>query len=251
MEIDEEVYAAARAPLPARVAPLTFVAVVALGLVLLGLAIPAWRSRSRVRLLPVAVWALALAVVIAARSPATPEAWLPMMIPAWILIGVGVFDRVEKGASVLVPSFVLALAIHNLLAGMLVMRSADNDLNALRAAWLLSNTEQGDVILVAEGSTFERYLSYGTYADVVPLRYLDRPALERRYTSATQNAENVYATEGVFTLANEYCAQSRPLCEELREFGSEIRKDFAALDLPAPQRVFRWAPAAPRETESS
>ena len=100
-------------------------------------------------------------------------------------------------------------------------------------------TEEGDVILVAEGSTFERYLAYRTPADVVPLRYLDRDDLQRRYAAVTERAGNVYATEGVFAPASEYCAQSRPLCDDLREFGAEIRGDFSEIDLPAPQHVFR------------
>ena len=67
------------------------------------------------------------------------------------------------------------------------MRSPDNDLGALRAAWLVANTEEGDVILVAEGSTFERYLAYRTPAEVVPLRYLDADELRGRYAAVADS----------------------------------------------------------------
>jgi hypothetical protein len=242
MEVDEERFAAERSPPVSRVAaPITLVSIVVLGLALLALAASHWREVPGEPILAVGLWALTLAAVVAARSPITPEAWLPLLIPAWTLVGVGIFDRVPQRASVLIVSFVLVLVVHNALAGMLVMRSQNNDLGALRAAWLVENAEEGDAILVAEGSTFERYLAYRTSADVVPLRYLDRDDLERRYAEVTERAGAVYATEGVFAPASEYCAQSRPLCDDLRDFGAEIRGDFSEIDLPPPQHVFQRA----------
>jgi hypothetical protein len=136
-------------------------------------------------------------------------------------------------------AFVLLLAVHNLISGMLVMRSPDSDLGARRAEWLVANAEEGDVILVAEGSTFERYLAYRTSAEVVPLRYLDSSELRRRYDAIVDSAGDVFATEGVFLTTSEYCTQSQALCEDLRDFGAEIRSDFVPIELPPPQRVFR------------
>jgi hypothetical protein len=239
MDLDEERFAAERAPQVSRIAPVSFVVLVVLGLVLLALAVRRWRGVPSSRLLAVFLWALGLAIVILARSPTTPEAWLPILIPAWILIGVGILDRVPERASGVAVAFVLVLAVHNLVAGILVMRSPDNDLGARRAAWLLANAKEGDVILVAEGSTFERYLAYRTSAEVVPLRYLDAGELRRRYAAVTDSAGDVFATEGVFLSKSEYCAQSQSLCEDLNEFGAQIRGQFMPIDLPRPQQVFR------------
>jgi hypothetical protein len=239
MELTEERFAAERAPRLSQLAPLTFVAVVALGLVLLVQAVPRWIWVPSSRLLAVFLWALGLALVIVARSPLTPEAWLPLLIPAWILIGVCILDRVQGRAIGVAIAFVLLFAVHNLISGMLVMRSPHNDLGARRAAWLVANAEEGDVILVAEGSTFERYLAYRTSAEVVPLRYLDSSELRRRYNAIGDSVGDVYATEGVFLTKSEYCAQSQALCEDLQDFGAEIRSDFVPIELPPPQQVFR------------
>lgn len=51
-----------------------------------------------------------------------------------------------------------ALALHNYVGGLLLMRDVSKDFNARRAAWLVSHAGRDDVVLTIAGPVSTRYL---------------------------------------------------------------------------------------------
>jgi hypothetical protein len=231
MDLREEVFAAHDAPefviLGSGV--LLFVSM-ALAVVLLALT---WRRRRPIdaKIASLIVWLGLYWVVVVGRSPATPESWIPALIPFWLLVGDVVFGRLTDGVAYgLAVTFVVIFALETAVGGMAIVRHGSSDLNAARASWLIQHAEPGDVILTADDTIFQRYLSYYTQARVVSLQSESSEEIQSSYAYAVRVPGTVYVMGSVFSPPPELFAQNAADATDILRFGATIRDQYVPVE---------------------
>ncbi|VGO12175.1 hypothetical protein PDESU_00726 [Pontiella desulfatans] len=123
------------------------------------------------------LWLLLYALIVFRYDPAAPEFWI-QAIPAIFLF---IFSLQSMGGRFphLRAAFVLFLVcmlLHNGLVGMLPLKRADADYNAVKASPLLARVEADDLVLSSGSWIFYQYLRYHCPCDVVYLFAVDASA---------------------------------------------------------------------------
>jgi hypothetical protein len=181
----------------------------------------------KVRNAALVLWIALYALVISVASGAAPEAWIPTILPIWILISCTVFERARQSTShLLIVALLVVLFTHNAVIGYWMTHDGSKDYNAAKAAWLLEHARQGDLVLSADSSTFVRYIHYEAAAEVVDLTVMspdNLPALGRRIVD---HSGRVFATGGVFTLPSQVRVGDPALYQSAQQFAASVRPMF-------------------------
>jgi hypothetical protein len=150
-------------------APLTFAC--ALAALALSACVILWHACRRRRIdwvLPILVlWLGGTMLPTLLLEPSNPELWILVLPPLWSLFawfGGGLAGK-KQIKYVLLPAVVL-LGVHNLSAGMGLIRSAESDYHYKKAAWALQHAGAGDVLVTADSFVFSFYLNYWSEAEV-------------------------------------------------------------------------------------
>jgi hypothetical protein len=225
----EERFLAEHLSFELKVAPLLTAAALGLLVVLLVWSFRRRRMPTRVpwksSLLPLLIaWTVGLWLVIVRVDPGAPEAWIPMLLPVWLGVGIAVFDRARSASQRrLVWLVVGALALHNYVGGLLLMRDASNDYNARRAAWLVSHAGRDDVIVTIAGPVTTRYLAYYSSAPVISLWNVSPRAVRSLYSLALTTPDDVYVMEEVFEPPAQVRLVNPDLLTRVHELAGQLR----------------------------
>jgi hypothetical protein len=170
-------------------------------------------------------WIVVHVILVVRLSPGAPETWVGVLLPAWMVIAL-VLHRAEAA----IPKWVIALpigllAMHNLVAGLWVVRSESVDYNAQKAAWLLDVAGPGDAIVTADVTGFSRYLTYRSAARVIPLDEITAEEFGAMYDHFEASEGRVYLTGDVLAPPPRFEARSPEDAEVLSQFADEIRAD--------------------------
>jgi len=191
-------------------------------------------------LLPTLAWLAILAWFLTGAVPGDPEAWVLLLVPAWILfaraIALGLTHRR------LAIALVAALAAHNLVGGLLLVRDAKFDLNVVRGSWLAQATTPRDLVL-STSPTFARWMRYEGDAPVVDLSGYHRPEADRAVLALPRPGQRVFATEDLFDppphiaerspdLSAALAAHARELCRRARVVHTGPEVEVSELGAP-------------------
>ena len=100
-------------------------------------------------------------------EPSNPELWILALAPLWgLILWMGCTLKDRKRLSRLLFLTVILLGIHNLHAGMGMVKSREGDYNVRKAEWILKNADRDDVIHTADSFVFSFYLKYWSDAEV-------------------------------------------------------------------------------------
>jgi hypothetical protein len=232
--LEEERFLAERLSVGMKVAPLITGAalLVLLTLLLVSFRRPRGTPRSpskRDTLALLFVWIVGHWFVVVRVNPGAPEAWIPVLLPVWFAVGIFVFDRARSASQTrMIWLVVVALALHNYVGGLLLMRDASDDYNARRAAWLVSHTGPDDVILTITGPVPTRYLAYRSSASVVTLWAVSPGAVRSIYARALTTPGDVYVMGDVFDPPDQIRLGDPALYAQIRELtddlGDQVRR---------------------------
>jgi hypothetical protein len=107
------------------------------------------------------VWLLGHMAMVLLIDPGGMEAWLPAIIPFYILLGLRLVEPISQAGKGLIGlSIIAVLLLHNWFAGIQIISSAEHNYNDVRAEPVLTLSKPGDLILVYNAFAFDRYLSY-------------------------------------------------------------------------------------------
>ncbi len=166
----EEVFAGSCIPSWLRmIAPITFVsALVGLGV----LVVQVFRSVARCRwcsgtLTWILVWLGGAILPTLMLEPSNPELWVMALIPLWLMAAWLLMSL--PSSSLTKPVSIVAIALlglHNLIAGMGIMKSKNGDYLFKKAEWVIQVAGKNDVINTADSFVFTFYLDYWGKAEV-------------------------------------------------------------------------------------
>ena len=107
------------------------------------------------------VWLLGHMAMVLLIDPGGMEAWLPAIIPLYILLGLRLVEPISQaGKGWIGLSIIPVLLLHNWFAGLQIISSAEHNYNDVRAEPVLTLSKPGDLIVVYKSWAFDRYLSY-------------------------------------------------------------------------------------------
>ena len=183
--IEEEIFAARSA---GWMPWLSFFWVPALALVTMRLL---WRapapatSRLWERPLQLCLWWLAInAAVIGRLNPAGIEAWLMVLVPLFVLLGVFLMDPLVGAGRTALLTLCLALYFgHNLSGGIAMMWDRDGDLDFVKGQWAIEEAGARDTIIVVDDAGLAEMLRYRSVAQVDLVRAVESPGMAQSLLS--------------------------------------------------------------------
>ncbi len=108
-----------------------------------------------------AVWLAIHAVMALSLDPTGFEAWLPAIVPLFLLIGTRICEPlVASGRGAIVLALIPVFLVHNWFAGVALFGSAQADYNRLRGDALRAAAGPGDLLVAGDDWPFERYFNY-------------------------------------------------------------------------------------------
>ena len=177
--IDEEVFLARQAGalvyLPLVVLPLAAVA----AWHVLAAARPLALTPLRTRPMPVILlWGLLTALVIGRLNPVGIEPWIVFLLPLTLLVAVVfVAPACARQGARASGLLLLAVALHNAVGGMALVRDRASDLTYLRGEWVVNNGNAGDLAIVVANVNLAESLRYLSRARVEMIHPAMLPAL--------------------------------------------------------------------------
>ncbi len=146
-----------------------------------------------------AIWLLLYALAVIHTEAGSPELWIMALIPFWLIVaplqqrawGMGhggstiAMDRTGRICS---WGLVLALFLHNLVAGLLPVMSNASDYHVAKGKWLVEHCGPQDLILTDYEPVMVFYLDYYVAGDVVSSGAMNAPDIERKLGTRTGNA---------------------------------------------------------------
>ena len=116
------------------------------------------------------------ALMVLSLHPEGFEAWLPTLVPVFLLLGSRLAKPVsETGHTSLLVLFLATFVLHNWFAGVGVFVNAKRDYNRVLAEPIRSYLDADDLIIIDQNWSFERYANYSSPATTV---LLERQAIE-------------------------------------------------------------------------
>jgi hypothetical protein len=190
---------------PAQFAPASYYAFVVTlpALVLLTIRAIAQIRRSPLRLkfsapeFAACIWIATFAAMVILIDPVSFEAWIPAMVPVFILIGIRLAaPLVEGGGSMTGAAIAVLFLVHNGLAGMAVITDSAHDYYRDRGEPLAALTGPGDLIVTMHWEQ-EAYLLFGTKAEIVKVPTVGPAAAQAAIEETLANGGKVYILDHV------------------------------------------------------
>ncbi len=193
-------------------------------------------------------WFVSYAAFILWFEPGNPEMWVLGLAPLWLCTAVwfarGDTARFPEGLAAgrdgpvpvnsprgsfgTAAPWLLALALlaHNGLAGMRLIASPDADYNARKAAWVIGEAREGDLVLTWDNQVFSRYLRYHAKARVENLFTAGDTRLASLRDELASGTNRVFAMSDVFA-PPPYLRRLQPgRYPALRAFGESVQPLF-------------------------
>lgn len=151
-------------------------AILALGALGYALAI-AWRRRGDGSAVPaprgpataIVSWFAALSIVGVLGSGGEPEGWLMVLPAAAIALGAWVLPHVAHARPGLLVALPTLLLLHNSVAGLQMLQSADSDYNRVTTSWLLAAISPDDAVITGGDHDLTAFIRYHSEAAVYPM----------------------------------------------------------------------------------
>jgi len=186
--------------------------------------------RKEAGVLAVVAWLAALTLFQVSRAGGSdgPESWLFAAPALAMLITIGLTATPRRstlaGAPILVV-LIVVLALHNAM-GMALLSNPEGDRNAAKAAWLIENTQEGDVVLIADSSIFLRYVRYESAADVI---FLTEEALAGNDVVVVSNQaatdyDRVFLTSDVLVVPDTVRHRNQDAYDRLRSLAEDLEQ---------------------------
>jgi hypothetical protein len=181
------------------------------------------------------IWFLLYAVIVFRYDPAAPEFWVQALPAVFLLlfsllaIG-GLFPSVRQALAL----FFFCTVLHNGLTGILPLKYAGADYNAVRAEPLLEQVDEGDLVLCSDNSVFYRYLRYNCPCEVVYLYTIGNMDDLRERMADVQG--RVYAFDDLGDPPSNIKLLYPEQWYNAKKIGIELRGDSAITIVPPAQR---------------
>ncbi len=164
-------------------------------------------------------WLLLYAVAVIRTEAGSPELWILGLLPFWLL-----FAPLLRGRWAWL--LVALLFAHNLVAGLLPVRSATSDYHAAKGRWLVEHSTKEDLILTSYEPVMIFYLDYFAAARVVNSGQTDLEGIEELLESCTGKA---YALSTFFQPLKSMRIRSPGQYETMRATGEALRPRFGRM----------------------
>ncbi len=161
-----------------------------------------WKKCQQKPVLVCITWLVITSLIIGRLNPAGIEAWLMVLPPVWLLLGVFIIEPaiIAKRGGLIWVGVTLLFAI-NLMGGMVMMWDPDADFDNQKGRWAVDNGNQNDLIIVVDDAGFAEYMRYLSDANVVLIRAPDSPSVAR----SLLDPENTKLS--VFTFGRDFAFQ--------------------------------------------
>lgn len=196
-----------------------------------GWRLPGKRSAASTLSVVSGLWLLLYALIVFRYDPAAPEFWV-QAIPAIFLLFFSLlamgrrFPAVRKAMAL----FFFCTLLHNGLAGILPLKNAGADYNAMKAKPLLEQVAESDLVLCSDNWVFYQYLRYHCPCEVVYLYAVeDVDDLWRRVDYVLGR---VYAFDDLGNPPASMKSRSPEQWNSAKEIGIELRGDSSITIVP-------------------
>ncbi|MDZ8117338.1 hypothetical protein [Pontiella agarivorans] len=162
------------------------------------------------------VWFLLYGVAVIRTEAGSPELWIMALIPCWLL-----FSSLLRGRVGWI--LVFCLFAHNLIAGMLPVRSERSDYHAQKSKWLLEHTTREDLILTSYEPILIFYLNYFADAEV---RVSSSDSFEELDERLGLIEGNAYAVDTFFQPLESMKCRSPEMYDRMVKIGKRMRARF-------------------------
>ncbi len=157
------------------IAPITCVAALVAGALLLFRAGLSWRRWQMSA--PIAVtllWTLVNGAIVGRMNAAGVEAWISVLLPLALLFGVWIAETLtQTGRERWLLVTLLLFALHNGLSGIFWVYSDDYEFEKVRGDWAIAQTQKNDLVIVTDQADLAEALRYHCAAEVVLMRGRD------------------------------------------------------------------------------
>ncbi len=107
-------------------------------------------------------------LMVLALHPEGFEAWLPTLVPVFLLLGSRLSGPLERaGRTSLLVMIVAVFAVHNWFAGVGVFANAERDYNRIMAEPAITRLSERDLVIIGADWPLFKYLSYFGAADMI------------------------------------------------------------------------------------
>ncbi len=165
------------------------------------------------------VWMLLHALAVLRTESGSPELWIMALIPFWFVVA-PLLNR--RFATVLV----VALFVHNLVAGLLPVMPKETDYHAAKGRWLVENSTADDLVLTSYEPVMIFYLDYFAAAKTVNSGSASLEEIQRGLESRHGEA---YALSTFFHPLESMEVRSPVLYEQMQSTGDSLRPEFGKI----------------------
>jgi hypothetical protein len=193
--IDEEVFTARQAGtlalVPLVVLPLLLASVCAV--IAVSLHGMAGRLRNR-RLIVCLVWFGLYAAMVGRLNPAGIEAWIMVLLPMFIILGVLVVAPAleHRRGGLLLSTLVVLLAAHNWAGGMALVQDPAHEYDLAKGAWVVHEAAPRDLVIVTDNVGLGETLRYRSRATVTVIRSIEAVKVAKTILSDDLRQELVF-----------------------------------------------------------
>ena len=205
-----------------------------------------WRGAPRTPLKAVELaclaWLVAYLVMIALIVPGGFEAWIPGLLPVFVLIGLRLVGPLaELGRNWLALALLAIFLIHNWFAGIAVFASREHSYYIVRGGPIVLQSGPGDLVVI--GSDFElgEYLRFSGRAATLLVRLSGTEAAEERIRATLARGGSVILLDDVVSpgLGNPRASGQKA---ELEPVGAQYVDRGTRIDLGDGRYAIRIAP---------
>jgi hypothetical protein len=94
-------------------------------------------------------------------EPSNPELWVMALAPLWaVFLGFAATRPASRQRLAWIMAMVCLLGVHNIVAGMGIIKDRESDYNFKKAEWALQHAAAEDVVHTADSFVFTFYLNY-------------------------------------------------------------------------------------------
>ena len=189
------------------------------------------------RIAAVVVWVASSILLVFVTAPENPELWVCSILPLAAVAAV-LLDRFWARARFVAPSaLVSVLFVHNAVFGVAVIRSQGSDYHASKAAWVLANSGNGDVVFTRDNDVFTRYLRYHSGAAIVNCWAGDGAATRALIETHARPARSAFMFNDVLEPPPYLAARYPQVTDGIAQLRAELDDRLAQTPDPQVQRL--------------